>query len=375
MLTLPLPVVVALVLAYIAARAWFGSDRARWHPLLILLVGAVSAQSLLVALVQHYGWTGLRWLQPITASALPPLTWCAFMAVQVRPLRTRDAWHGLVPLVVLLDLLVWPDGLDLLVIGSFVVYGTALLLALRPGAAELPLARLASGNMPRWLWRFVALSLLVSALGDGLIYLNQLMQFGESRGLLISAMSSLMLLALGSISLSPEWRVSDSNDDSREAPLHFNETVPGPLNTITTAGSNVADPALLARLDTYMCEARPWTNPDLTLIALARKLGVPSKSLSTAVNLGHGENVARYVNRHRIEHVCSLLLAGHPVTSAMYDSGFNTKSNFHREFQRIHLQTPTQWLEQVRAPAPHKSSTAPAEISSVSDAHANRGDV
>jgi len=371
MLTLPLPVVVALVLAYIAARAWFGSERARWHPLLILLVGAVSAQSLLVALVQHYGWIGLRWLQPITASALPPLTWCAFTSVQVRPLSTRDAWHGLAPLLVLLDLLVWPDGLDLLVIGSFVAYGIALLLALRPGAAELPLARLASGNMPRWLWKFVALSLLVSALGDGLIYLNQLMQFGESRALLISAMSSLMLLALGSISLSPKWRVSDSNDDSREAKLPVNESLPEPVDAETTAdSSNAADPALLARLDAYMREARPWNNPDLTLIALARKLGVPSKSLSSAVNLGHGENVARYVNRHRIEHACSLLLAGHPVTSAMYDSGFNTKSNFHREFQRIYLQTPTKWLEQVGAPLLHESSSAPAEISSASEAHA-----
>ena len=51
MLTLPLPVVVALALAYTAARAWFGSDRVRWHPFLVLLVVAVAGQSLLVALV------------------------------------------------------------------------------------------------------------------------------------------------------------------------------------------------------------------------------------------------------------------------------------------------------------------------------------
>lgn len=350
MLTLPLPVVVALALVYTAARAWFGSDRARWHPLLVLLVGA-AAQSLLVALVQHYGVTELRWLQPVTASTLPPLTWCAFVAVQLRPLRARDAWHGLAPLVVLLGLLFWPDGLDLLVIGSFVAYGVALLLALRPGAAELPLACLASDNVPRWLWRFVALSLLVSALGDGLIYLDQLMQLGESRALLISAMSSLMLLALGSIGLSPEWRMSDSNDDPRDAPLPANRNALESVNAETTAnGLDAADPALLARLDAYMREARPWLNPNLTLVALARKLGVPSKTLSAAVNLGHGENMARYVNRHRIEHACTLLRAGQSVTSVLYDSGFNTKSNFHREFLRIHQTTPTQWLEHEITP-------------------------
>lgn len=365
MLTLPLPVVVALALAYTAAWAWFGGDRARWHPLLVLLVVAAAAQSLLVALVQHYGVTGLRWLQPITASALPPLTWCAFVAVQLRPLRARDAWHGLAPLVVLLGLLFWPDGLDLLVIGSFVAYGVALLLALRPGAAELPLARLASDNVPRWLWRFVALSLLVSVLVDGLIYLDQLMQLGESRALLISAMSSLMLLALGSIGLSPEWRMSGSNDDPRDAQLPANHNALEPVNTETTAnGADAADPALLARLDAYMREARPWLNPDLTLVALARKLGVPSKTLSAAVNLGHGENMARYVNRHRIEHACTLLRAGQPVTSALYDSGFNTKSNFHREFLRIHQMTPTQWLEQAGTPQRRNECIAPVKTPS-----------
>jgi AraC-like DNA-binding protein len=351
MLTLPLPVVVALALAYTAARVWSGDDRARWHPLLVLLVVAAAAQSLLVALVQHYGVTGLRWLQPVTASALPPLTWCAFVAVQVRPLRGRDAWHGLVPLLVLLSLLFVPVWLDLLVIGSFAGYGVVLLLALRPGAAELPLSRLASDNVPRWLWQFVALTLLVSALGDALIYLDQLMQLGESRALLISAMSSLMLLALGSIGLSPEWRMPESTDDTEGTPLPDPQIPSDSANGEPTADPlEAADSALLARLDAYMREARPWLNPDLTLIALARKLGVPSKALSAAVNLGHGENVARYVNRRRIEHACNLLLSGQAVTSALYDSGFNTKSNFHREFQRIHQMNPTQWLEQAGKP-------------------------
>ena len=335
MLTLPLPVVVALALTYTAARAWFGGDWRRWHPFIVLLVAAVAGQSLLVALVQHYGFTGLRWLQPITASAIPPLTWCAFLAVQVGALRSGDAVHALAPLMVLLALALWPDGIDLLVIGSFVGYGVALLLALRPGAAELPLARLASGQAPRWLWRFMALRLLVSAAGDALIVLDQLVLGGASRATLISAMSSFTLLALGLIGLSPEWRMTEP---AEEVEAGVTDPAPEPASTL-------ADPDLLARLDAHMREARPWLNPDLTLVALARKLGVPSKALSVAVNLGHGENVARYVNRYRIEHACTLLRAGQPVTSALYESGFNTKSNFHREFLRIHQMTPTRWLE------------------------------
>lgn len=347
MLTLPLPVVVALALAYTAALAWFGRDRRRWHPFIVLLVAAVAGQSLLVALVQHYGFTGLRWLQPVTASSIPPLAWCAFLAVQVRPLHARDAVHALAPLLVLLALVRWRDGIDLLVIGSFVGYGVALLLALRPGAAELPLARLASGQVPHWLWRFMALGLLVSAGGDALIVLDQLAQGGASRAALISAMSSLILLALGSIGLSPEWRTTEPAEEAKA----------GGADPALEPASTPADPDLLARLDAHMREARPWLNPDLTLVALARKLGVPSKALSAAVNLGHGENVARYVNRHRIEHACTLLRAGQPVTSALYDSGFNTKSNFHREFLRIHQMTPTQWLDKEMARANEAEGT------------------
>lgn len=344
MLTLPLPAIVALALAYTAARAWCRSDRERWHPLLMLLVVAVAAQSLLVALVQHYGYAELRWLQPVTASALPPLTWCAFVAVQMRKLRAVDAWHGLAPLFVLLGLVLGPDSLDPLVIGTFLMYGALILLALRPGAADLPLARLASGNVPHRLWRFVALSLLVSALGDGLIYLDQVAQGGQSRALLISVMSSLALLALGSLGLSPEWQVPDSTDDSRNERLTDTAATSIPVKT-ESGMAQTADPSLLAVLDAHMREARPWLNPDLTLVAMARKLGVPPKTLSTAVNQGHGENVARYVNRFRIEHACNLLQAGQPVTNALYESGFNTKSNFHREFMRIHEMTPTQWLQ------------------------------
>lgn len=367
MLTLPMPAVVALALTYTAALAWLGSDRRRLHPLIVRLVALVAGQSLLVALVQHYGFTGLRWIQPVIASAIPPLTWCAFLAVQVRPLGAREAAHGLAPLLVLLALVFWPDGIDLLVIGSFVGYGVALLLALRPGAAEMPLARLASGQVPRWLWRFMALSLLVSGAGDVLIFVDQLTQGGASRAALISAMSSLALLALGSIGLSSEWRTSETVEMERGAPEAVPSSIavhPEPKQPCSEADiQEGADPMLLERLEVYMRDARPWLDPDLSLLALARKLGVPSKALSAAVNLGYGENVARYVNRHRIEHACTLLRAGQPVTRVIFDSGFNTKSNFHREFLRIHQMTPTQWLAQAGVAVGPSGLLAPASTS------------
>lgn len=59
-----------------------------------------------------------------------------------------------------------------------------------------------------------------------------------------------------------------------------------PVNTETTAnGLDAGAPIMLARLDAYMREARPWLSPDLTLVALARKLGVPSKTLSAVASI------------------------------------------------------------------------------------------
>jgi AraC-like DNA-binding protein len=65
-------------------------------------------------------------------------------------------------------------------------------------------------------------------------------------------------------------------------------------------------------------------------------------------NRASGENVSRYVNRLRIENACRLMLQGQNVTAAMLDSGFNTKSNFNREFLRLKQESPSKWLEAQR---------------------------
>jgi hypothetical protein len=60
------------------------------------------------------------------------------------------------------------------------------------------------------------------------------MQLREARALLISAMSSHKLLVLGSIGLSPEWRLSDSIDDSGSAQIPVKRDASEPLQRIPT---------------------------------------------------------------------------------------------------------------------------------------------
>lgn len=94
-----------------------------------------------------------------------------------------------------------------------------------------------------------------------------------------------------------------------------------------------------------MARERPYLDPNLTLAHLARKLRVPAKALSATINRATGENVSRLVNAERIRHAQSLLLRGESVTEAMLASGFNTKSNFNREFLRVAGHSPSDWLQ------------------------------
>ncbi|MDO7630564.1 MAG: helix-turn-helix domain-containing protein, partial [Loktanella sp.] len=58
-----------------------------------------------------------------------------------------------------------------------------------------------------------------------------------------------------------------------------------------------------------------------------------------------GENVSRYINAARINEAKAVLSSGENVTSAMLSSGFNTKSNFNREFLRVAGVSPSEWLQ------------------------------
>ncbi len=82
-----------------------------------------------------------------------------------------------------------------------------------------------------------------------------------------------------------------------------------------------------------------------TLRAGARRLGVPAKALSAAVNRVKGENISRVVNGWRVAHAGALLREGASVTEAMLASGFATKSNFNREFLRVTGRAPSDWAK------------------------------
>jgi AraC-like DNA-binding protein len=317
--TLPVPMFAALVLAFLGLRAWARGETPR--PLLAL-IAACALQAAMVAGRLHYGLDWLRLVQPGLVMGLPALAWLAFMSATRRPLGLGDLWHLAGPAFGLFCVVFAPEALDVVILAAFLGYGAAMLLALRRGG-EMAHARLGAGERPLRLWRWVAGALFASALSDMGIMAAVAAGHRDWLGWLVTLFSTASLVALGGLMLAEE-----------AATVAEVEVAPA-----ATEG----DAALVAALEALMEERRLWLDPDLTLARIARRLGVPAKVLSAAVNRVRGENISRVVNGWRVAEAGRLLKGGASVTEAMLGSGFATKSNFNREFLRVTGKAPRGW--------------------------------
>ncbi|WP_083656378.1 AraC family transcriptional regulator [Mongoliimonas terrestris] len=321
--TLPVPMVAAIVFAFLALRTLVLGDRPRPFA---LLLAAVALQA---TLLSYHVFAPIR---PVTATALPPLAFLVFQVTAVRALDPgRDLWHLAVPAFTGFVRVTAPELLDVLIPAVFFAYGAALLIRLRPGADDLPRIALVNGEQPGLIWRLIAAALILSGIGDLLIGAAMMTGLEEMKPWIIVVMTSGNLVVIGILSLSTTLAgVSpDPADDAEE---------PAPQ-----AGPSEADAALVAALDDLLLRESLFLDPDLSLARLARRLRLPAKTVSAAVNRATGENVSRHINGHRIRHACVRLDAGDSVTAAMLASGFNTKSNFNREFLRVTGVAPSHW--------------------------------
>lgn len=347
--TFPIPVFSCAILSYLLVAMSLRGD-GNW--VVRTLVGFCALQALIISLAQHYGLQTAQTIQPIVASTIPPLAFLAFASLNTRPLDLKtDAWHICIPAFTAFCVRFAPIMLDVVIPAVFVVYAIAIIIAARGGADGLVRARLESGDLPAVIWRVLAGFLMLSALSDVLIGLDFLFGAGTYRPAILSVMSSLILLALGIVSLS---RAQDA--------------VPPEVGEPARPTSDVDlehDRDLILRLNILMSERGLYRDPDLTLAKLARRLTVPAKTLSAAINRTEGRNVSQFVNAFRVHAACEHLSAGDSVTTAMLDSGFRTKSNFNREFQRVMRQSPSAWIASPATSTPtcdpsgHHSSNNP----------------
>lgn len=317
----------ALVLGFLLIRLWVMDRR---HGPLAMLLALCAAQGLIISLAQHYLVQGALFVQPITASMIPPMAWVAFQATAVRRLALRDAVHLVVPCGVAVFVILQPTSLDTLIPALFVGYGGAIIWTGLKGADALPRMRLEAGELPGKIWQIIGWVLVASALSDGLIVLAQIAGAAHLQPWIISISASSTLVLIGVLTLS--GALSQSIQEPEEESQSPRE-------------ADALDAQIMQQLEAYMAQAKPYLNPDLTMAQLSRRLRLPVKQLSGAINRVTGENVSRYINAARIAAAQRALLAGENVTAAMLGAGFNTKSNFNREFLRVAGASPSDWLE------------------------------
>jgi AraC-like DNA-binding protein len=328
---LPIPMIIALLLfAFLAQRLLTRET----HPTLLALIAACATQGAIIALVQYYGIAAIRPVQPLLATLIAPIAWMAFVRAASGPIKpSQMGLHGFGFVLGLVFLLLEPELLDILIPLSFLGYGVAMLLRLLRGEDSLPHSPLQGGAMPLLAWRIIALSLIASAACD--VYITYSLATGVKNASLWvpSLVSSLSLLSLGALSLTEAMESKRDESGDEASP---------------TEADTERDLAIVTKLDDYVARHKPYLDPDLTLSRLSRKIIVPAKPLSAAINRVKAENVSRYINRQRIEEACRKLADGQSVTAAMLDSGFNTKSNFNREFLRVKNMSPRDWLASLQ---------------------------
>ncbi|MGQ2970648.1 MAG: helix-turn-helix domain-containing protein [Allorhizobium sp.] len=360
MLFVPLSFLVALFLAVFLVRLLReGSESWSRNGLILALLALYVVQSLLVGLRWGYGVMAVLPVLPVMASLVPALSFLAFRDLtRESPGLSWTDWPHLLPmLATLILLLIGRAPVDLVIIANFLAYGLALLWLARLGPDGLLAARLDGALRSYRALQLTGLALIASALTDVAISLDMLWSGGRYSPMVVSAATTLILLLLGIGAVTAgQEEMGEEEAGEGEAPDdgHGFEIPRAQANLPAATKSATEDHRRLAAdLDRLMTERRLWADPDLNLARLARRLGMPARAVSQAVNRVHGVSVSHYVNNHRITEACRLLAdTDLPVTRILFEAGFMTKSNFNREFLRVTGENPSDWRRRALPPPP-----------------------
>ncbi len=162
--------------------------------------------------------------------------------------------------------------------------------------------------------------------------------------------------------VAPSPVTGDANGLRQEAVAKEQEAGALQSAMASTQTASADDAAVLAQLTELVCTQGLFRDPDLSLIKLARRMGIPSRDLSALVNLQCGKNIAQWINGFRIAAACDQLAAGDaPIITIMLDCGFFTKSNFHREFRRHTGLSPSAYRQHARKQAGTQTCARPVQ--------------
>jgi AraC-like DNA-binding protein len=333
---IPLSFVVAILLlvlffAVLKSDNEPASKPTRNIPFLALIL-LCAFQAFLSGLRWGYGLEPVMVVAPVSAALVPALVYSG-VARQVRQSSLsswkRLALHAIPAAAVALIVMTWRSAVDLALPAIFIGYAGAILHLMRTGPDALRRTPFESAAPVYRALLFAALSLLLSAALDLFVFLDFSWTQGRHAPVIVAVGNLIALIILsiaGAVAI--RGRALTETEDVRP-PVEE----PGDQETLD---------AIQALMETK----RAYRDPDLNLDRLARKAVLPARQISAAINRASGKNVSQFVNDFRIAEACKLLVdTDQPVTEIMLEAGFQTKSNFNREFRRVTGMTPVQWRQ------------------------------
>ncbi|WP_187432201.1 hypothetical protein ROLI_018850 [Roseobacter fucihabitans] len=327
MISIPLPLFLTLCAALmgllILTRPWLMRGAKTFF---VALVGVIMVETILVALRFAYQIEGVLVLQRLLPFWIGPLLYLGFVTLSDHSdvLARTVLKHLGVALALSTITAAIPQtriALDLMIGLSYAAYAILLMRLWRGGPDRL--SHLAVAHVPK-MRRLMLLGIMLLAITcvmDAVIAVD----FARNQGENVSRLLSFGSLALITLFAGAVFWVA-------KTPAH--SAHPGAPQTDDSA-------AILRQAEEFLTQSQLFTDPDLSLTRLARRLGVTDRALSSAVNRQTGTNVSQFINGFRVRQAAQLLRdTKDPVGIIGEASGFLTRSNFYTEFQRVYGQSP-----------------------------------
>lgn len=345
MLAIPLPFVMSLLLVMIAILLLIKSPVEGKMPFIFIILCAVS--TMVVGLRWTFDIAILRFLQPIIASLLPVTAWYCFARAHAR--GQFSLWHLSGPIIITLCSFwfqFWLEAIDVFLAIIYLGYGVLLI---RNSFLMPEEVRIGNTNRVVIAERITGIMLLVSACVDVMLSFDFAVYGGEHAHSILSLSYLLLIPAVVGAVIVVGFSTFQTEPLACSQPKPMQaEAIVLPIKKAQLSAQDAQE--IVNKIDRLMKEKEVFRDPDLTLSRLSRKITIPARQVSMAVNQVCGMNISKVLNEYRITYAQQLLVCSEDsITDIYLNSGFQTKSNFNREFSRITGKTPSQY-RQDKAP-------------------------
>lgn len=325
MIMIPLPFLIAAAAFVWLIREWLNGQTGERNHWFLGFLAVLIFQEILIGVRFGYGYERLHELQPVTASMLPPLAYLAFK----RPPIAKGLLLHAIPLAVILLVIfgLW-NFMDTFLALNNLFYAMALMILGLGGSDALGWVKIGNSNLVLALLWLVCAVLIISGMTDVLIAYDFWINEGANTGDIVGWTTLIGIISIAVITTVAFFRTK-----------HFTK--------IAKNTSSTTDKKVFGDLENILLKDKLFLDPDINLNRISRRLTLPVRDVSQAVNRTTGESLSQYINGKRIDEACRLLRDSKmQITQIIYASGFNTKSNFNREFARVTDMTPSQWRKE-----------------------------